>query len=298
MINATAVSDRSLLDAVIAADPGASWELWQRHSEELFALCFGEMKRNRAEAEDALVQSMLRAVAQLPRFAAHIVSVRAWLRTLTRNVCRDIQREEARLRLAEGAFPVWTLAAESDAQLESEPYEPAALVGQLPERLREVFALRILQQMGYSDIAARLQLTPAAARKRVQQARRLVNAWRHGGVAAQCEQVCPERSVPVELPLIPHKVRVRSASGAEHDVEILVSRRPARAHQKIATLREYIRRHPRGWKKRLALADLLYQTGAWGEAIDSYRAVLHKRPWLTAVALRVEEIARELEKFT
>lgn len=297
--NATAVSDGALLEAVIAGDPGASWELWQRHSQGLYTLCYAEMKRNRADAEDALAQSMLKAIVQLPRFAPHIVSVPAWLRRLTRNVCRDMQREQARLRRAEEAFPAWKPEAASDVPLqEGEPCEPVALLERLPERLREVFALRILQQMRYSDIAARLQLTPAAARKRVQQARRLVNAWRHDGIAAHCERVCSERSAPVEPPLIPHKVRVRSASGIERDVEILVRRRPAREHQKIATLRGYIRRHPQGWKKRLALADLLYETGAWSEAMDSYRAVLHKRPWLTAVAQRVEEMARELEKFT
>ena len=298
MVDATVFSDRSLLDAVIAGDPDAAWELWQRHVEALYAICFAEMKRNRADAEDALARSMLKAIVQLPRFAAHIVSVPAWLRRLTRNVCRDIQREQARLRIAEGAFPDWTFAEEGDAQHESEPCEPVALVEQLPDRLREVFALRMLQQMSYSDIAARLQLTPAAARKRVQQARRLVKAWRHGDVSTNRERVCAERTAPVASPLIPYTVRVRSASGTEREVEILVSRRPARERQKIATLREYIRRHPRGWKKRLALADLLYETGAWSEAVDSYRAVLHKRPWLTAVARRIEEIAHELEKFT
>ena len=298
MIEASAVSDRSLLDAVIAGNPDASWELWLRHSDDLYALCYAEMRRNRADAEDALARSMLRAVTQLPRFAARIVSVRAWLHRLTRNVCRDIQREQARLRIAEETFPVWTQAAESDAAYEVEPCEPVALVEQLPERLRDVFTLRILQQMPYSDIAVRLQLSPAAARKRVEQARRLVNTWRLGGAAAHRGRDGPERSAPAELPLIPHKVRVRSTSGAEREVEILVSRRPAREHQKIATLREYIRRHPSGWKKRLALADLLYETGAWSEAIELYRAVLHKRPWLETVARRIEQITDELAKFT
>ena len=305
MIDATAVGDRFLLDAVIAGDADASWTLWQRHSNELYALCLAEMRRNHADAEDALARSMLKAVANLPRFASRIVSARGWLRRLTLNVCRDIQREQARLRIAEHALPASEAATDGDAAQEGEACEPLALIEQLPERLREVFALRMLEQLRYREIAARLQLTPAAARKRVQQARGLVNAWRRDAVEQtllSAESDASEQTRVSALqgdpPRIPHTVRVRSTTGGERDVQILVRRRPAREHQKIATLRAYIRRHPNGWKKRLALADILYETGAWCEAIESYRAVLHKRPWLTAVAQRIEEIARELEKFT
>lgn len=294
MNDATQLEESTLLGALRAGDDSAVWELWQRHTGELYPLCFTLMNRHRADAEDALAQAMLRAIRQLPRFAANIVSVRAWLRRLTRNVCMDIQRDRARLRAAEAAFPAWQ---GSDSKDEGETCEPAALMERLPEHLREVFRLRILQQMRYRDIAAQLQLTQAAARKRVQLARRLVHAWRNGDRAAHGRHE-PAAQSPVDSPYIPHQVRVRSRSGAERDVEILVSRRPGRAQQKIVTLRAYIDRHPRGWKKRLALADLLYETGVWSEAMEGYRIVLHKRPWLTAVAQRIVEIARELDKFT
>ena len=47
-----------------------------------------------------------------------------------------------------------------------------------------------------------------------------------------------------------------------------------------------------------AVANLLYEMGAWNEAAGEYRYVLSRRPWLTAVSARLQEIAAQLEKFT
>lgn len=296
MIDGTAVSDRSLLDAITAGDSNASWELWQRHADELYALCLRAMNRNHADAEDALAQSMLKAVAQLPRFASRIVSVRSWLCRLTLNVCRDIVRERARLRMAEDSFPACDAAGDDAAE---ELLDVAEVwLARLPERLREVFVLRVESELSYTEIASRLQLTAAAARKRAQEARKLVMEWRAGAAVPPHTTTCAHRGAPAEAPSTLHKVRVQSTCGSEHEVDILVSRPHGREQQKIATLRKYIGRHPRGWKKCLQLADLLYVTGAWSEAIELYRAVLVKRPWLTAVAARIEAMARELENFT
>jgi cytochrome c-type biogenesis protein CcmH/NrfG len=79
-------------------------------------------------------------------------------------------------------------------------------------------------------------------------------------------------------------------SGVERHFEIFLDKKPSREHQKIKTLRKYVEHHASGWKNHLKLADLLYETGAWVEAVEGYRHVLKKQPWLTAVSVRLGEI--------
>ncbi len=303
----TEVEDRDLLEAIIEGNLDAGWTLWQRHTGHLYAVCFAEMRGQKADAEDALAQSMIKAVTKLPVFAGRIVSARAWLRRLTRNVCKDMQREREReKRLAEDVRAVDGQGLRSPNELASggewQTCDPTVLLERLPDRLREAFALRVLQQLRYEDIAARLQVTCVTARKRVQQARELLRALREGDVPKS--DVRPFRAVPCAAgigssdPVTSRVVRVQLSLGTEAEIEILMDHRPLRERQKITTLRAYVERHPRGWKKRLALADLLYETGVWSEAADSYRYVLRKRPWLTAVSARLNEMSRQLEKFT
>lgn len=51
---------------------------------------------------------------------------------------------------------------------------------------------------------------------------------------------------------------------------------------RIQTLRNYIRKYPRGWKKHLELAHLLFATGEWEEAIREYRLALSKATQATS----------------
>jgi RNA polymerase sigma factor (sigma-70 family) len=167
--------DVSLLDALARGEPDAFWPLWQRHAPRLFAVCLAEMNGNRAEAEDALGFAMMKALAKLPPAACEILSPSAWLVRMTRNLCKDIHRQRARVLRAEAELN--TLNSHSEPETETDSLwdldaDPATLIASLPPRLREVLTLRAIQRMAYNDIAAKLKLTCANARKRVQQARK------------------------------------------------------------------------------------------------------------------------------
>lgn len=60
---------------------------------------------------------------------------------------------------------------------------PATLLALLPDHLRRVFALRVLERTPYREIAARLGVTSVTARKRVQQSRAALREWRRRQVA-------------------------------------------------------------------------------------------------------------------
>lgn len=271
----------SLLAALAHGDSNAFWPLWQRYSTRLFAICLREMRGNKADAEDALGQAMMKALAKLPPVAHEILCPAAWLIRMTRNLCRDVHRQRARSMRAEEHLktvlgsPVspadcheW-LDGTDPCQLDA---DPASLIASLPPRLQEVFALRTIHRMAYNDIAIKLQLTCVNARKRVQQARQALQQCRNHGI-----DVSPTQD---------RRSRSGLGSGTAHSVD----GKRVRAGQKIVTLRAYVRRHPTGWKKRLKLGDLLYETGAWIEAADCYRHVLSKRPSFTSVALKLDSI--------
>lgn len=154
------------------------WMLWQKHARRLFAICFREMNRNRDDAEDALQEAMLRARERLPRFAASIVSPWSWLARMTSNVCKDMHRRHLRDSRLEANVVILGRPHAGSGESAADDCDAAALIARLPDRLREVFILRVVQQSSYADIATCLGLTCATARKRVQQSREALRAWR------------------------------------------------------------------------------------------------------------------------
>lgn len=158
-----------------------------KHSRRLFAVCLRQMNGNRLDAEDALQEAMLRAHRKLPRYAAAIASPASWLTRLTCNVCKDIYRDRARATLTAQRLEVLQSQRvqlpevhQSDRGLD---VDPLALASLLPDRLRDVFVLRVLQHASYRDIADRLGLTCVTVRKRVQLSRAALRAWRDDNAA-------------------------------------------------------------------------------------------------------------------
>jgi tetratricopeptide (TPR) repeat protein len=82
------------------------------------------------------------------------------------------------------------------------------------------------------------------------------------------------------------------ASGEAKMIHLFLPRIPARPQTRLKTLFEYIERHPRGWKKRLERASLLYAAGRWNEAIREYREVLRIRPRSTSVCAQLGNTLR------
>lgn len=174
-----------MLEKVSRGDADAFWSLWMIHQPHLLKVCYRQMQRVHADADDAVSRSMLVAHAKLPEYAAEIIDVEAWLTRLTSNVCLDIKKERCR-----GSRKAETLdervmsrrEATLPAELTPEDYALLAQVGdgirsaiaQLPAALRTVAELRFLHEAPYGVIAERLSITEPNARKRVQQARELL----------------------------------------------------------------------------------------------------------------------------
>lgn len=77
------------------------------------------------------------------------------------------------------------------------------------------------------------------------------------------------------------------SSGIKMNAQLFVEHKSAREQQKIISLNKYVKKYPQGWKKRLELANLLYETGNWQQAIIEYNQVIGRQPELINVRLKL-----------
>jgi RNA polymerase sigma factor (sigma-70 family) len=182
----TSLRDWALMESLSAGNADAFWFLWKRHEPHLLEICFRQMKHVRADAEDAVSRSMLVARDKLPIYAREIIDVEAWLTRLTCNVCLDMKKERSRgtkrVQTLDEAVLVRREPTVAVPRSPEEHYVSAqtlSVIGEaieaLPGGLRDAAMLRFIHEEGYPEIASRLAITEANARKRVQLARALLN---------------------------------------------------------------------------------------------------------------------------
>ncbi|QSV71889.1 MAG: tetratricopeptide repeat protein [Aphanizomenon flos-aquae KM1D3_PB] len=85
-------------------------------------------------------------------------------------------------------------------------------------------------------------------------------------------------------------VQFTDSSGIKMNTQLFIEEKSARQQQKIITLNKYIEKYPQGWKKRLELADLLYEIGKWSQAIIEYNQVIERQPQPLDVHLKFGKI--------
>ena len=133
---------------------------------------------NREDAEDVLIEALLKAYRNLDQLRES-GAFRAWLAQIGRRVCWQLKQREALL-------PILQLSAleEEGMQLVSDRESAETSVAReqmksllqraiasLPEKEREVYELRDIQELGGEETAARLKITLAAMKSRLNRAR-------------------------------------------------------------------------------------------------------------------------------
>ncbi|XWK86696.1 MAG: tetratricopeptide repeat protein [Phormidium sp.] len=88
----------------------------------------------------------------------------------------------------------------------------------------------------------------------------------------------------------PSLVKFCQSSSLEMNVHLFLEQKPTRQEQKLNTLSKYVQNYPQGWKKRLELANLLYEMGDWEKAVAEYRQVIERQPQLLSVRLQLGKI--------
>jgi len=152
--------------------------LYARHSEELLAF----IARRTGDTEVALDlwgETFAQALTSQRRYrGATVEEEAAWLygiarRLLTRYYRRGSAERRAMTRLGIER-PTIDLTTEAEiirrAALDDMKQAIAAGVAMLPDQAREAIELRLVDELSYPDLAARLAITEQAARKRVSRA--------------------------------------------------------------------------------------------------------------------------------
>jgi RNA polymerase sigma-70 factor (ECF subfamily) len=161
------------------------WKLWAQYRDYLYQRCLTWMKGNSEDAQEALSRATLKAWEKWLDWAGKITNPRAWLTRLTYNLCMDMHRE--RSLQARGIESIEKLAVAFHEYVASNVPSPESAVldrerdmyihravDALPAKLRSPFILRYYQEMSYPDIAQQLALSNDNVRKRVQQARTIL----------------------------------------------------------------------------------------------------------------------------
>jgi len=144
-----------LTDSPVVADGAAPErvvaDLFQEHALSLVRLAV-LLTGDRASAEDVVQDAFLGLQRALPRLRG-VDNALPYLRVSVLNGCRSVQRSRVRAsrREIQYAPPVWS--AEAAAIASEERRAVLTAVAALPQRAREVLALRFFLGMADADIA-------------------------------------------------------------------------------------------------------------------------------------------------
>ncbi|HET9123925.1 MAG TPA: sigma-70 family RNA polymerase sigma factor [Solirubrobacteraceae bacterium] len=171
--------DDERLAKLSAADrTGAFAALYARHHQALYRYCL-TIVRDDADAQDALQATWLRALTALRR-GRRDAPLRPWLFRIAHNESISILRRRARGRepvlLAVGA----SCSAEEEVIARERFTQLLDDLRVLPERARSALVLRELTGLSHEEIARSLQITVAAAKQSVYEARRGLQEQTHG----------------------------------------------------------------------------------------------------------------------
>lgn len=122
---------------------------------------------NRETAMDLAAETFAQALVSMRRFRGGDET--AWLYGIARNLLSQYRR---RARVEDRARRKLGMPDRDWSDYEAVDERLSAFVGDLPEHEREALELHVVDELPYEDVAARLSISPGAARMRVHRALR------------------------------------------------------------------------------------------------------------------------------
>jgi len=152
-----------LLERFVRGDLDAFECVFRQHQSAVYGWIV-RVVRDPAAAEDLTLETFWRIYRARARFDPHR-EFGGWAHRIAMNLAYNHLRASRRLMPLDGHLP------ERSAPPETEDEELAQYVrravGELPERLREVTALALIEERSYPEVARMLGLTIAAVKSRV-----------------------------------------------------------------------------------------------------------------------------------
>jgi len=154
--------DQDIRQQLAAGDYHNAFEqLLERYKEKVFRLCFS-MVRNETQAEDLTQDIFLRVWKALPGYHG-AASPSTWIYSIARNCCLSYLRKQKNhpaIFLAEEELERLeeSTAVQRDALQAGVDLDIAWMLGQLPEKYRQVVMLFYLEAKSYEEVGSMLGL--------------------------------------------------------------------------------------------------------------------------------------------
>lgn len=208
--------DSALARRAAAGDGDAFAELYERHESRAFNLCY-RILGSRDDAADATQEAFVGVLRRLPQLAGRDFAFGSYLLTSARNACYDLierrRRTQPSEEIPESATPMGGGVGgggtgfdpgdpeddpERNVLLEARNEEIRVANLTLPERQREVLALRELGELSYDEIAELMDMNRNSVAQLISRARiNLRDAVRGTALASiaasspDCERALP-----------------------------------------------------------------------------------------------------------
>ena len=157
--------DWSLL-ARAGKDPGALAELFRRHRDSAWR--FALARCGDPDLASDITQELFLRLADYRRPVFRKAKFTTWLYRVTANLAVDEWRRQTRSEA--GEFDERMRPVESGAEQQADLARVMAVMGTLPERQRQAFHLRMLEQWSTEDTAAAMGITTGSVKTHLQRA--------------------------------------------------------------------------------------------------------------------------------
>ncbi|HEV2874044.1 MAG TPA: sigma-70 family RNA polymerase sigma factor [Thermoleophilaceae bacterium] len=208
--------DSALARRAAAGDCDAFAELYERHESRAFNLCY-RILGSRDDAADATQEAFVGVLRRLPQLAERDLAFGSYVLTSARNACYELIERRKRTQpsddIPESATPLGGGVGgggtgfdpgdpeddpERNVLLEARTEEIRVANLALPERQREVLALRELEELSYDEIAELMEMNRNSVAQLISRARiNLRDALRGTALASiaasspDCERALP-----------------------------------------------------------------------------------------------------------
>ncbi|MBI5095982.1 MAG: sigma-70 family RNA polymerase sigma factor [Candidatus Hydrogenedentes bacterium] len=162
-------TDQSLVAQVLSGQRESFNTLVRRYMRMVEAVAYAR-SRNHADAEDVAQETFVRAFTSLHTLR-DTERIGAWLAVIARNVCAQVRARAERRRELERSAEVSEPAPASDLEQKETEELLRRHLDALDDEQREILMLRYFAGHSVVDVAKILDVSPAAAAKRLQRAR-------------------------------------------------------------------------------------------------------------------------------
>lgn len=197
----TAATDDQLVAAIRSGSDEALETLFLRYRDRITAYVRG-MVPDQGKAEDIVQETFISALRSL-RSSDRTIAFRPWIYQIARNACIDQLRRQQRAQEVsldsddfhpqdEGRISQAGQSTHGAVSQREDMYALRQAFGGLPPSQHEVLVLRELEGLSYSEIAARMNLSPAAVESVLFRARRgLKDEYDEIATGERCRRMQP-----------------------------------------------------------------------------------------------------------